>query len=770
MKYIVTTLVLITLAFPVYAEEKEEDKLSFAGPLFGGMLKPVSLEEGSHDFHVGVFTFGVWQRDSDTISSKFLEYRDIPNGGVVPFFRMQGLKGDLRYDLIGHDVSQKDQRYFGLLEGKSWKIDVDYVGVPHSFGNGGKSILTPVAQVDGTEWRLSDTLQGSFQDSIEALPARNYGTVLPIVQPTLDTQPSNIDIKLQRNRTKVGFSLMPGEGNFDVGVTYFNERRTGDRTNHGTAFGFNNVVETTDPIRYITQDFGVKATMKGNWGVAFGGFNVNDFTDKYDTFGWDNPFRATDSTSGNAYLGPYSTTAGPATGLLALPPSNQAWNVNGGTTLTFGPRTRLTADLQFGQWRQNEQQFIPWTTNTAIFTPSGQPATTAPLPAANLDGKIDVLALNGFFTTKVTNDFRLNARYRFYQNENKTPQIRFEEGYVRYDAVWEEIPRISVPYGFDSNYLDAYGTYDIGRVVGLEVGYKWKKINRTFRETEHTTENTIRAAADFRFGGGGVARALYEFGSRDFDEYHAIEAEHASFLEPGPPANQPTLRRYDQAKRDRDRFGAQVQWSAPSGVFTLGGSFFWNKDEYDDSPVPCIVDTEFCPGGEQAPLGLLEAEYKTFSLDADFSPTDKSTFYGFYSREDISDFQTGAAERGVARLQSGLELELERRRQGGLDRSGRQFHPGSGKVVPRLLLPLPESGRKQRHRGWLEPAAGRSGGHPRLRRYQNQLRLCSGSMQICDGLDRWTRWLLGGIHAHRLSDRPGPQLHAGLVLHQREQR
>jgi MtrB/PioB family decaheme-associated outer membrane protein len=626
MKHIVITLAFVALAFPALAQE------------------------GDKDFNIGEFTFGLWKKDSDTISSKFLEYRDIPNGAVIPFFRLKGSKGDFRYDLIGHDVTQKDQRYFGLLEGKNWKIDLDYVGVPHNFGNGGKSILIPVEQVERTEWRLSDTLQESFQESIETLPARNYGTVLPIVQPTLDTQPNNIDIKLQRNRTKVGFSLIPGEGNFDIGVTYFHERRTGDRTNHGTAFGFNNVIETTDPIRYVTQDFGLNASAIQDWGVVFAGFHYNDFSNRHDTFGWDNPFRAVDSTDGRAYLGPYTTVNGPATGLLALPPSNEAWTINGGTTLMFGPRTRLTADLQFGQWKQNEQSFIPYTTNTVILTPSGDNAATAPLPATRLDGKIDVLAINGYFTTKVTDDFRLSARYRFYENDNKTPRIRFEEGYVRYDAVWEDIPRISVPDGFDSSFFDVYGTYDIGRVAGLEVGYKYNKISRTFRETEHTTENTLRAAADFRFADGVLIRALYEFGKRDFDHYDAIHAEHASFLDPGPPANQTVLRRHDQAKRDRNRFGTQLQWSPASGMFTLGASYFWNKDDYDDSLVSCELDSPFCPGGQQRPLGLQEAEYKTFSLDFDVSPSDLYTFYAFYSREEIMDFQTGRQSGGTLRF------------------------------------------------------------------------------------------------------------------------
>lgn len=642
MKKIIGTLACLALTLsPLAAEEKP--KLDFRGPLFGE-LAPVEAQEGS-DFHVGSFTFGLWQRDSDTVSSKFMEYRDFPNGAVAPLFRFQGKKGDYRYNLIGHDVTQKDQQYFGRFEGKSWKFELGYTGIPHAFGNGGKSILEPVSEND---WRLSNTLQQSFQDQVTALPpaARTYPNLAAIVAPTLDAKPPAIDIALQRNRTNLAFSLLPGGKNFDIGVTYFHERRSGSRTNHGTSFGFSNVVETADPIRYITQDFGLNATTKGNWGTAFGALHLNDFSNRYETFSFDNPWRAVDSTDPSAYSAPGSGSVnGSQSGLLALPPSNKAWNVSGGTTLKFGPRTRLTADLQFGQWQQNETAFIPYTVNTAIVTPSGERAIDAALPASSLDGKIDVFAINGFLTTRVTDNVRLNARYRFYQNENNTPRLRFEEGYARFDAAWEEIPRISVPYGFDSNYLDVYGTFDAGSILGFEVGYKWNKITRVFRESEQTSENTLRAAADLKFGAGVLVRGVYEFGSREYNEYDSIHGEEASFLEEGPPANLTTLRRYDQANRDRNRVGAQVQWAPDSALFTLSAAYYLNRDDYDNSPVPCVAatpaDLAFCPGGSQPALGLLKAEYETFNLDVDVSPSDRTTFYGFYSREDLFNYQTG---------------------------------------------------------------------------------------------------------------------------------
>jgi hypothetical protein len=42
------------------------------------------------DFRTGTVTFGLQQYDVDTVSSKFFEYRDLPNGGTAPWFSFQG--------------------------------------------------------------------------------------------------------------------------------------------------------------------------------------------------------------------------------------------------------------------------------------------------------------------------------------------------------------------------------------------------------------------------------------------------------------------------------------------------------------------------------------------------------------------------------------------------------------------------------------------------------------------------------------------------------
>jgi hypothetical protein len=613
------------------------------------VLALASPSIAQEDFSEGELTLGVLQKDFDTISSKFLEYRDIPQGPVAPAVGFMGKKGDWRYRLWGRDVTQQDQRYFGFVDNGTLRLDASYFGIPHNFGNGGKSLLGPTTE---TNWQLSDSTQRLYQDIIAVTPSSsvNYAFLSTLVAPGLAAAPSNIDLKLLRGRSSLAFSVTPKESAFEVGVSYFHERRSGTRAANGTAFGFGNVVETPEPLRYITQDFALNASYKGDWGTARAGLRFNDFTNTFDTFDFDNPFRVTDGTDPSAYQAPGSASKnGPKFGTMALPPDNKAVTESVGANLKFGSRTRLGADLTFGQWSQDEDPFIPWTTNTAIVTPDGQPATTAALPAARLDGKIDTLALNAFFNTRLGDDLGITARFRRYDHDNKTPRYSLEQGYVRYDAVWEEIPRITVPYGYTNDSFDVFGTYNLGQ-IGLEAGWKYTSLNRTFRETEDTSENVFRVAADLRRDWLAL-RALGEFGSRDFDSYDAVRAEEESFLPvPGEvalPANQTVLRRYDQAKRDLTRLGAQLELAPGSGKFSAFASYVHTKFEYDQAPVECEDVDLFagqavhCPGGQQAPLGLIDDAYDTFTLEANLTPSERVNLYAFYTWEDGDILQNG---------------------------------------------------------------------------------------------------------------------------------
>ena len=402
-------------------------------------------------------------------------------------------------------------------------------------------------------------------------------------------------------------------------ATYAHEKREGTRES-GTSFGFGNVVQSPEPIDYRTQDVGLSAEWAQGWGLLRGGVRFNLFNNAIPVETFDNPFRAVSSTDASAYQAPGSASInGPSFGRMALPPDSRSVTGSLGGVFKFGSNARLSADASYGQWTQNDA-FIPFSTNAAITAPFD---TTDPgeLPAASLDGSIGVFSFSSVFTVRPASGLGITARYRRYDLDNKSARIRFEHGYVRFDSAFEEIPRISVPYGYANDQAVVSASYDLGRRLTLEGGYRFDGMHRTFRETEKTTQNTLFASALLRLADWAVLRTSVERGRRDFDHYEPVEAEEASFLDPGPPANLTSLRRYDQAKKDTTRVSGLLQLS-PVDQVTVSASYLRGKDDYDELT-----------------HGLMDALNEAFSLEADYTPMERLSVYAFYTRERIETFQ-----------------------------------------------------------------------------------------------------------------------------------
>jgi MtrB/PioB family decaheme-associated outer membrane protein len=613
------------------------------------------------DFEEGEVNLGILQNDSDTLSSKFEEYRDIPEGAVVPYFRLQGLNKGFRYDLFGGNVRQRDQ-YYGLNLSKDWfAFQSTYTRIPHNFGNNGHTLLE---QTSEGVWQMSDTLQQAFQNALPPLPPARSGilytcppasplppgvqcvSLLGLVSPSLAAA-NSVDLTLERERGNFAMKLTPNKP-VDVVIRYFRERRVGDRAASGTAFGFGNVVELPEPLHYLTQDLGADAQYHAPWGVLRAALHFNWFENRVETLAWDNPFRFTDSNDASAYQAPGSASVnGARFGLMALPPDNEAVTGQVGATFKLPSRSRLSADVGISRWRQEETPFIPYTTNTSIQgeDESGAhfPATdVSRLPARQLDGQINVTTLSASFSSRPADKLSLMARFRSYDLENETSRVRLP-GYVRFDAVWEEIPRISVPYAYNNRRFDATVAYDFGQ-VGLEAGFRHTGFERHFRETEDTKENAVTLAANLRASDWAVLRASYERADRDFEGLEIALSEEASFQIHGAPANLLAVEpdtpqrdgsplcpagtvcnlRFDQAKKKVDRIGANLQLSPGGGNATIVLGYLRTKDDYDETT-----------------FGLVEAQYDTYSAEIDYAPTEKVNLYGYYSYEKVADFQRG---------------------------------------------------------------------------------------------------------------------------------
>ncbi|MEO5761214.1 MAG: MtrB/PioB family outer membrane beta-barrel protein [Vicinamibacteria bacterium] len=603
--------------------------------------KPVAPPDApmTDDWKAGTVTFGAQQTDSSSISSKFMEYREVPNGVVAPQFRFQGKKNALRYDFIGENITQTDQRFRMRLGNETWRVEGDYNRIPHNFGNGGHTLLEETSE---GVWQISDTLQRSFQNTLESTvpkSAINFPFLLALVSPSLAAA-NTVDVKLTRERGNLTFISKPSSP-IELKVIYSRERRTGSRAASGTSFGFGNVVELPEPLHYLTQDFGVEGQYDSQRVVVRLGAHVNQFSNRIQSLTFDNPFRVTDSTDPSSYLAPGSaSTGGAATGRIALPPDNEAVIGNVSVMFKLRDRTRLSIDGSVARSTQNKSPFLAYSTNTAITTPLAA-SNVSTLPAQRLDGKADVRSLNVYFTSQPVPNLSLTARAQVYDFANHTPRITFP-GYARFDGPWIDIARISVPYGYKSGRLDATAGYRFGD-LSVEAGLKRVTMDRTFRETESTTENGVSLAASLRRSDWLVVRASYEKAKRDFDGLDIEKSEDASFVTPGAAANifaipSTTLQttgqslcaagtvcnlRFDQSKKDIDRVGAHVAIS-PNDKVTLSAGYLRTKDNYKESR-----------------FGLISAQFDNISFDVDLAASEKVNAYAFYSREKVADFQVG---------------------------------------------------------------------------------------------------------------------------------
>jgi MtrB/PioB family decaheme-associated outer membrane protein len=569
--------------------------------------------DSQFDFQTGDVVIDAIGRP-DVESSKFEEYRVVPKGISMPAFRLFGRDNQIRFDLRGEHVGQLDERYTGYLKTDWFAMNADYNSIVHNIGNNGRTFL--IQQAPG-EWRMSNTLQQAIQNIWESTPTaqRNFNTfVLPLFSPSIN-EGSTVDVQVVRERTDITADLARNQP-FSLKVNYQREQRHGSG---GLSSNYLNYqTETPQVTEYLTQDYGLAGSLDKKWGNLRGALHYNTFEDQAKTLMFDSPFRATDALAVTVGTGTAATAVGgPTQGRMINPPDNQAYLGTFGTTIKLAHNTRITGDVNMSHMTQNDQ-FFPYMTNTAVVTPVNASQVSS-LPAQSLNGVINTTGIVFAITSKPTEALNFAIRYRRYDLDNQTPRITFP-GYGSWDRTWSSSSRISVPYAFTNSRFDATVGYDVGKVT-FEGGYRRATIDRTYRETEQTNEDTLTAAVVYHaMDNQANLRVMYENGTRDYSGLELARSEDASFPVPptGLSANalgRDGSLRFDQSKRDSNRFGIVADVS-PVPNTTLAFTYLHNKDVYNETV-----------------YGLQNANYDTYTGEATYSPGDKWNVTGYYTHE-----------------------------------------------------------------------------------------------------------------------------------------
>lgn len=348
-------------------------------------------------------------------------------------------------------------------------------------------------------------------------------------------------------------------------------------------------------------------------------FNRSLYNDRLGSLVVDNPFRATDL----AYVST-AVPGGPAQARFSTSPDNEATRGAFGAQFKFARRTLLTADVAFGSWTQNEA-FLPYTINSAIFTPAGAPANAiSTLQHQSLDGKIDTTSYNFTFASRPADPLAIRLRYRNYEYKDKTNRwLITGDTSASPDRSWGAggAPTADEPYGHatanktdsSTGHFEAQLAYDIGDLTleGVYRNVQTSWVGRAASSGTDGKENGFTLAAVYHTNDWLGFRFHFDRNDRTVS---GVEAGSVGAVQ-GLMA--------DHAERERTRLGASIELT-PSDKYGVTFAFQRRDDDYPNRPFEVA-------GNSETESGLLKASYDMFSVDFDFMPSERATLSAFYT-------------------------------------------------------------------------------------------------------------------------------------------
>ena len=536
--------------------------------------------------------------DIDGDSSKAEEYRDLSTS-VYGDVKIKYEKKDKSFSTFtGKNIGRDDQHYnFMINRYGKFKIDAGYDEIPHRFSDAAKSLYLGTGSgnliLNGTKQNVP--------------PAGQVGRLN-----TLSANSPGIEIGLKRKKVAVNVELALLDP-FRFRVEFSRENKEGTRPFFGS-FGLDNTLEIPEPIDFDTTDmkFIGEYTLKSFYFMA--SYYFSKFNNNTDTLTFDNPFRATDAVFE------------PSKGLIDLAPDNLYHNVSlSGSYLDLPLNSRVSVNAAWG-WMRQDDDLVPYTTNTAITTGAFDNAPfdafdPGNLPVNNVDARVNTSLYHVLLTSKPLDFMHVKGKFRYFDYDNDTEQIRFP-GFVDADDFWVDNPIVNLPTSYKKTTAGAELGFDISKKMRLNLDYTFERTDQTNREVDRLEDHIFGSALDTKVFSWMNLKLSYKRTERDISNYNFDV-----YLEAGEDLQQlPGLRKYTQADMSRDRLNF-IATVYPTELFTVSTSFIYGKDEFGDSP-----------------YGLLDDNHHIFSLDVDYSPTDRLNLHTFYNYEDYEARQKDRGE------------------------------------------------------------------------------------------------------------------------------
>jgi MtrB/PioB family decaheme-associated outer membrane protein len=397
----------------------------------------------------------------------------------------------------------------------------------------------------------------------------------------ISTQRKTLDLAADYHQTK----------SLSYGLSFQRATKEGYRTMGLSIGGFAGAAILAVPVDYVTDQGQARISfVKPRWQANFS-YEFSNFKNETDSVRWQNAF---------------STPASAPEGQASLEPDNtmQQFTLTG--AYRFGESTQASALLSMGRLEQNDS-FLPYSIN----------GTPPALPRSSLDGEVNTFSGNLAVNKRFTENLDFEAKYR--QNEQDNDTLRANYTYIIADnPAASGAPRSNIPYSFRQRELSVEGRYQLQRPHKFIVGYAYENFDRTYQEVDTTKENNLWGTYRNRMSEKWDWFLRVDVKDRSGDDYTAVN-------EPGFPTEDPLLRKYNMADRERKQAKFAVSYQ-PQPAVQL--SFFtdYANDDYSNSEV-----------------GLTENEQTNYTLDLQYSISEALSFNIDYTITTMDSSQAGVS-------------------------------------------------------------------------------------------------------------------------------
>jgi len=562
---------------------------------------------------IGVVDFGYRGTTTDGDAARFQRYRDLEDGASTQILLEKNTDRYL-FAAKAFNVGYSDQVYLGSFTNGRLDVDVNWASNPINYGF---NTVTPWTESAPGVFSLDAATRLAVQNKVPGVVGIPSNAAALSTASIYRSLARPFDISTQRDAANFNAKYATGGGvGFDV--AFNTSKKSGYQPWNG-GFAFNNANELPLPLDNRTNDFTAGLEYASRKGMARVAWTGSWFDNQIESLVWDNPIRATDFNSGNAALpydaSGYSNGNGPATGRMALSPSNTMNAVSTMAMYKLARTTTVNGSFAFTSFGQ-DAALIPWTSNSVIMTPAVLAAFPhlAHLPRETAEGSVHGYNAVVNLNSNPNKYVGFTARYRFNDRKNLTPAFDAVE-YVRFDAVPEETGSETEPYNIRTNKFDADVTFNVLKYTALRAGYTRLDTERTNRVFDTMADNVLRVSADTVGNQYVMVRGLYEITSRRGGEPDMEFLEHSG--------SQLATRFYDEAELDRKR-GTVLFVVTPVEVFDVTVTLAAGNDDYVNSATA---------------MGLVDNTNQSYNVGLNFSPTGTVNFGANFGLDKFSALQ-----------------------------------------------------------------------------------------------------------------------------------